>query len=257
MYFYGIGHGSDINKAKENAIRDLITNLQVTVQFQTHSITTHNNQSLESSGMQYAFFESDFKNLRGLEVERVQHKNNQTIAHVRILKSSLQAQIAQKVQIMQDSLESLLQKCDSLSLKSFRIFQSTFKQWQNNVMLLQSLTDNFSLYNQRLKAYGALAMSKPSYNLVIESPKLDSDILAIISGELNKFIVISQDAQNILRLKIIHDDSIRLYLIFEDCKGDREHSIQIDTYLTESSLKSNKNKIRLGAIIYKSILDSL
>ncbi|WP_181881841.1 LPP20 family lipoprotein [Helicobacter sp. MIT 14-3879] len=257
-YLYGVGYGKKLNIAKENAIKDLITNLQVSVKFTSQNTTMQNNQSLETIGNASTFLESSFNNLTGVEIDDVRHEKNNITVRVKIAKTILQAQIMQKVQNAQDFLESSTNKCGSPSFKEFKKFQAAFKEWQNNISLLQSLTKNS--YEIQTQQYASMIAHNPNYNLVIDFKSISQyqqEIANILTTELNKFITINKAAKNTVHVQIIQDKEIHLYFTFNNCKGEIEHSLHINTYMPESSLSDANNKTRLGAIIYKNILDSL
>ena len=84
QYFYGVGYGDTLTLAKENALKDLATNLQVSVQFKTQNTVYQSNQSLETIGNTSLSLESSLKDLSGIEVDAVKKTNKEYEVHVKI-----------------------------------------------------------------------------------------------------------------------------------------------------------------------------
>lgn len=252
-YLYGIGYGKDANSAKENAIKDLATSLQVSIQVQAQNTTVHNDYSLKTSGIQHASLESGFTDLSGIELDKVSKAGDLVVVRVRATKAILRSQILQRMKAKQDFLKASIEKCGYPSLKSYEMFKIYLKELQNDINVISALGGSMTSYQLEVKDYGAIAARKLSYDLNVEQSIYVPDVLPILLAELSKFMIISKESTRTINAKITSDKYIGLELVFLDCNGDVEDSININSYIDRHKLNSNNNKTRLGAFIYKTL----
>lgn len=256
-YFYGEGSGSSKQEAKAQALKDLATNLQVSVQYSATDTTSHTNNTLTSSGSSNISLQSQIKDLPGIEVYEEKKKGSTFHAKVRVNKAQLQNALYGKVSTSQARLVAMAGSCFSVPFKSYNAFKRTLKDYKRDLTLYQIVSKNMNYGTAELVRYEKMAGILPRYKLEAAwSGFSDNDevIGRIVSSELDKFITRDSNADSTLYVKIFNDTGLlALHLQFSDCEGNPDSVIDIKTDLRTSSLHEEKNQRRIGPVIYKQI----
>lgn len=248
-YFEGTGYGNTPQQAKSAAIKDLSTNLQVSVKYSAQDVTTRQNNELQTSGYTNVSLESQIKDLPGLEVVKETKKKDQYIVQVRVDKALLQSQILNRVQSNQAILNSVLQSCNTIGFSNQDKFKKAFRDYQKDLSLYNIVSKNTSYGSMDLARYNEAANALPSYKVNIKfDNELSSndDAKRIIYTELGKFIKIDDDSKNIVEILVSGNDSLVLYFDFYDCNGKLDSNVKFDA-----------TRNRLGPIVYKGLEASL
>lgn len=255
-YFYGEGSGSTFDAAKAEAIKDIATNLQVSVKYNSLDSTRQQGEMLTTTGFSNVALESQIKDLPAIEVTKSSKKDNIFTIKVRLEKSILQNQILNRINSSQNLLESMLETCKDTSFTNHNKFIQTLKDYKKDVFLYQIITKNSAYGSAILLEYNAIANALPRYQVNItfkDENIINNDIKNIIYAELSKFIKIDNDASKILNINVNNSDVAVLYLNFYDCANKLESSLKIDTFLHYSDLSSQKSQKRFAAIFYKNL----
>lgn len=255
-YIYGEGSGANFEMAKQRAIQDLATNLQVSVKYSMQQQTRQNNQSLQTSGMSNMQLESKIKDIPSIEVVSTTKKGNITNVRVRVLQSVLEGAIHNRIQAAQQQLYAMLETCDAIPFKQHRAFKKTLQELQGDIALYRSLTKDMSYGNAALSTFQESVAELPTYAVVWELSELgehEREVQTILNAEMSKFIKINGSATRTIHVQTNTDDVVRFFLRFSDCKNNPENTIQINTHIKKHAIANGAQRARLGAVIYKGI----
>lgn len=256
QYLYGNGSSSSLEAAKQYAIKDLVTNLQVSIKYSAKDSTTQVNNTLHTRASSDIVIESQIKDLPAIEIDKITKKDNMIFVRVRVDKNLLQAQIANRLQNNKQTLDSLLQFCQTPAFNQYKHFKHVMQDYKNDVSLYQVLSKDMLYATEELSNYQEIIDILPSYRVNIEFKGLQSyknELKHILHAELSKFIKIDDEATKTLRVVVNDESVVMFYLNFYDCHNNIETSLQINTYMSGENIHINTQKGRIGAIIYKGI----
>ncbi|RDU67590.1 hypothetical protein CQA53_00855 [Helicobacter didelphidarum] len=255
-YLYGIGYGASFQEAKQYAIKDLSTNLQVSIKFVAKDVVRQKDNSLQTSGIAEVSLESAIKDLPALEIEKQTKKDNKFSVRVRVEKSLLQSQILNRIQANQQTLDSLLETCNTPPFHKYKDFKQILEDYKNDLAIYQILSKNMS-YNSALTIhYQDISNSLPNYNIKLEFQHDNPNNIKVqrtLYSELGKFIKIDSSATKTLEILIENADITMVYLSFYDCNKKLENVVKINTYLPYNTFYQAQQITRFGAIVYKNI----
>lgn len=255
-YIYGEGYGFNFDIAKQNAIQDLATNLQVSITYSMQQDTQQKDNAMQINGLSKTSLETKIKDIPSIEVDKTWKQGNKVYLRVRVDRMVLEGAIMNRIQKSQQKLQTMLLPCETISFSHYRQFKKYFEELSSDITLYQILTKNMSYGNSMIASFqNSLAIS-PTYSISWDLHNLhdyEEEIKVIFISELSKFIKISSNAKQILHITANSDNNIRFFLHFKDCKYNPENTIQIDTYTNKKSMLNGMQKARLGAIIYKAI----
>ena len=257
-YYYGEGRGVTFELAKQNAIKDLTTNLQVSVKYTSTNTTTQTNDTLQYSGSTNVSLESQIKDLPAIEVYKQSKKKNNHEVEVRLSKATLKNQMLTRVQKAQGSLDSMIGACKSTSFKNHEDFKRTFKEYSGNVALYQIAANDFTFGSDSVLQYQNIAASEPKYSVKIsfeEDSPLNKDVERAIFTELSKIIKIDNNSNMPLEIQVDNTSRLVLHFDFYDCQNKLEDSKKVDTFTDFQSFSEKSKLARLGPIIYKALED--
>ncbi|TLD83404.1 LPP20 family lipoprotein [Helicobacter trogontum] len=257
-YIYGEGSGVNFDLAKQYALQDLATNLQVSIRYSTQQNIAQHNNTLQTSGISNTLLESKIKDIPSVEVEKTTKKDNRVNVRVRVSKEVLEGSIRNRIIHAQNDLQTILQTCNQVSFSQYKKFKTKLSGLKEDIALYQALTKNMSYGNAMILDFQNMISTYPSYALHWELNGLynyQNDIQAIITTELSKFIKINPQAKQTLYIKANNDNPLQFLLQFYDCKNNLENAIQINTHASKNDMLQGSKKSRLGAIIYKALND--
>lgn len=255
-YIYGQGSSSSFEAAKQYAIQDLATNLQVSISYSMQQNTQQKDDSLQINGLSRTFLESKMKDIPSIEVEKTWKKGNNIYVIVRVEKSVLEGAIINRIQNTTQKMQAMFSLCETLAFSKYRKFKKMFGELQNDITLYQILTKNMNYGNTIIATFQKELSTFPAYKIVWDLQNLygyENEIQAILTSELSKFIKIDMQAKRTLYVTTNTDDILRLFLHFKDCENNPENTIQIDTHANKKDMLQGAQRARLGAIIYKAI----
>lgn len=255
-YIYGQGSSSSFEVAKQYAIQDLATNLQVSITYSMQQNTQQKDDSLQINGLSRTFLESKMKDIPSIEVEKTWKKGNNIYVIVRVDKSVLEGAIINRIQNTTQKMQAMFSLCETLTFSKYRKFKKMFGELQNDITLYQSLTKNMNYGNTIIATFQKELATLPTYKIVWDLQNLygyENEIQAILTSELSKFIKIDMQAKRTLYVTTNTDDIFRLFLHFNDCENNPEITMQIDTHANKKAVLQGAQRVRLGAIIYKAI----
>ncbi|MWV61467.1 hypothetical protein DCO58_09395 [Helicobacter saguini] len=261
QYLYGQGSGSSFEVAKAEAIKDLSTNLQVSVKYNAVDNTRQNNDKLSTTGYSNIALESQIKDLPSIEVVKNVKKGNIYQAQVRVDKNILQDSIFTRLNASESVLDSILQECGTPSFSTFEKFKKVLREYKRDVNLYQIISKNASFNAEKLNDYEKIANNKPRYNVITnaDSVGLNPRIASITLSEIDKFITLDSNAKSALFVGFDEalSDNFRIDFRFFSCKGDSklDSAISVNTHIKARELGEEKNLRRIGPIIYKAIKD--
>ena len=76
QYLYGNGSSYSLEAAKQYAIKDLVTNLQVSIKYSAKDSTTQVNNTLHTRASSDIVIESQIKDLPAIEIDKITKKDN-------------------------------------------------------------------------------------------------------------------------------------------------------------------------------------
>lgn len=255
-YIYGEGSGPNFDLAKQYALQDLATNLQVSIKYSTQQNVNQNNDTLQTSGMTNTFLESKIKDIPSVEVEKTTKQGNKVNVRVRVSREVLEGSIVNRITHAQTELSAMLQTCNQVSFSKYKKFKKILSELKEDIALYQALTKNMSYGNAMLLNFQNSISTLPNYALHWEIDSLHSykqEAQAIFAAELSKFIKIDPNAKQTLHIKVSNNNPLQFLLEFHDCKNNLESAIQINTHASQHDILQGSKKSRFGAIVYKAI----
>lgn len=255
-YIYGQGSGSSLEVAKQYAIQDLATNLQVSIKYSMQQNTLQKDNTLQTSGLSNTFLESKIKDIPQIEVEKTWKKGNNIYVRVRVSKSVLEGIIKNRIQNAEQKLQAMLNSCETIAFSKYNNFKKIFMELQNDITLYQILTKDTSYGNTTIATFQNALATLPMYKIKWDLQNLygcENELRSIITAELSKFIKINTQATRTLHITTTNDNTLRLFLNFKDCNDNPENTIQIDTRENKKDILKGKQRVRVGAVIYKTI----
>lgn len=254
-YLYGEGFDDTFELAKQNAIRDLSTNLQVSIKYSSVDSTQQINNSFQTSGNNTTIVESQIKDLPAIEIDTNSYKNNKYFVRVKVEKSLMQSQIFNRLQSNEQKLDSMLHTCHSPQFQEYKQFQHIFKQYINDIQVYRILTKNMNFNSDIVQQYQRIANALTQYAITFENTHLENATIVqnIVSGELSKFVKIDNQATKHITIAFYANKTLVVNLSFYDCNNQLETFKQINTYLSLKDLQDEAKRSRLGAIIYKAL----
>lgn len=255
-YIYGEGSGPNFDIAKQYALQDLATNLQVSIKYSTQQNINQKNDTLQTSGMSNTFLESKIKDIPSVEVEKTTKQGNKVNVRVRVSREILEGSIANRITQAQSDLSSMLKTCNQVSFSQYKKFKEILRALKEDIVLYQALTKNMSYGNIMLLEFQNSISTLPNYALHWELDSLHSykqEAQAILTAELSKFIKIDSKAKQILHIKVSNNNPLQFLLEFYDCKNNLESAIHINTHANQHDILQGSKKSRFGAIVYKAI----
>lgn len=257
-YIYGQGSSQSFDLAKQHAIQDLATNLQVSVKYSMQQNTQQKDNILQTSGLSKTFLESKMKDIPSIEVEKTWKNDGRTYVRVRVDKLILEGAIMNRIQNEQQRLQSILAVCQTPAFSQYKMFKKIFLELQNDIQIYQILTKNMRYGDDIIAGFQNSFARFPDYAIKWDLQNLDGyedEVRAILVSELSKFITIDSKSKQSLYITTNFDNTFRLFLHFKDCKNNPETTIQIDTHADKKAILQGKQRARFGAIIYKTLED--
>ena len=255
-YIYGDGSGVNLDIAKQHALQDLATNLQVSIKYSTRQNVNQHNNTLKTSSMSNTFLESKIKDVPSVEVEKTIKKGDKVSVRVKVSKKILEGSILNRITQAQNELLSMFKTCNQVSFSQYKKFKKILVELKEDVALYQALTRNMNYGNAMILDFQNIASIYPSYALYLELDSLldyKEEASEIIISELSKFIKMNNKAKQTLHIKVSNDNPLQFLLQFYDCNKNLENAIQINTNSNKNDILSGSKKSRLGAILYKAI----
>lgn len=255
-YIYGQGSSSSFEAAKQYAIQDLATNLQVSIKYSMQQNTQQQDNAMQTDGLSRTFLESKIKDIPSIEVEKTWKKGNNIYVLVRVDRSVLEGAIMNRIQNAEQQLQAMLSSCQTLAFYQYKKFKRMFGELQNDITLYQILTKNMGYGNAAIATFQNALSTFPAYAIswdLHDIQEYEKETKAILVSELSKFIKIDKQAKRTLHITTNSDNIFRLFLHFKDCENNPENTIQIDTHASKKDMLQGTQRTRLGAIIYKAI----
>ena len=255
-YIYGEGYGSSYELAKQAAIKDITTALQVNVRYSDISSITQDNNSLSTSGMSNVYLDSNIKNLSNVEVVESQENKDGFKVRARINKIIMQSQLIESIYKEEHQMDNMIKTCGMPSLRDFNKMKTIFTTYQNDILLYNALS-KLPLESENAK-YQSMLNNPPSYELRFffnTRSSHNKDIESIITPEIGRFVSINPDSNIHIDVNVEYRQNIEIIIKVYDCNNSIILQIPINTYINTANYDNNRQ--RLGPIVYKRILDEL
>lgn len=259
QYIYGQGLGTSFEMAKAQAIKDLSTNLQVSIKYQEQNVTTQRDNTLSQSGYSNVTAESSLKNLPEVEITQNKKIKNNYEVQVRVDKMKLMQSVQLQVDNNAQELSGMLGNCGRTNIMNHQKFVKIFKEYQQNLSFYRVLSEDYSFEDAHLREFSNIAAQLPRYNIRVSNELNMSDLDDILRNELQKFV--RQDSNAPLANVSLESSGTRGYVVsflFYGCNANEGaiKGIRIDTHLNAKEM-TNRGLQRLGPIVYKGLLQEI
>ena len=249
----GLGSGSDINQAKNNALNDLASLIRVDVDSTFSLKQERQNIALNERATSELQLKVADVELVGVEVLNAEAIDGIYYVKMGIRKDLFLSQIHQKLErILEKVSLDHFKKCSFLDLKSFLELKELFKKLEPKIKTFNALSQQafFNPKLEKLKNIYSKNMPKPQANFMAQN--LDLILQNSLAKEFSKFVFINQkpldSASHILLQGQSFGDKSVLNVSITDCSGVVIFQDQLE-FDSRNSLK------RANFIIFKRIRD--
>ncbi|WP_394989466.1 LPP20 family lipoprotein [uncultured Helicobacter sp.] len=254
---YGVGNAKNLQTAKDNAITDMLSHMQVSISSNSHLMQQYRD-GVESSTMS----QSIEKDITKTTLSNVSYTTNRVgdeyFVRAQITKKDFITQLQKTQKQALQTLQSLNLTCQDITLSQY----NTLAQELNKALGAKSYLDalgethaiSLSPYMQILESNSP----KPTIALVFETSLDSSWLKNYLQKELIKFYrLTTQSSQKItISFTMPTPTSIKLHATITDCNGNPTFVTQISESLpTNTSLDTLGN--RVGVLLYKKLLENI
>lgn len=254
---YGVASDKNLQAAKDNAITDMLSHLQVNVRSST-SLSQKYSDGIESSNMSQVIEKSISQTTLSNVSYQTEHVGNVYFVRAMVEKQDFIAQLKKEQKSALDTLQSLNLACGDITLKEYNTLLQELGKALGTQNYLNALgaSSNASalLYADILESNSP----KPRIALVIENPTQEgaSVLTTHLQKELVKFYRLDSQASQQLRVsfQMPSPASIKANITIIDCKGNPTFVTQISESLPNNT-DVDKLAGRVGVLMYKKLLE--
>lgn len=278
-FFYGFGSGNTFIEAKENALKDLALNINVSIKYESNNSTSEENEILKMISNQKISIKSSIDSLSGIKIQHTNTLSSKHNVNIKISKLDLANEIEDSMikslnlinAKIYNSLNHLtLDKILFPSLKDIKQTKNEIKNLFSKHLILQSINNNLKYFkfhssnsdleyylDHNVLRYLALILNqKPSYKLHFtfnissnaNVQNSNSELENVIKHELSKFINIDSNSLKRIEIELNKNNSTTINALFFNQDNVIEEIIK-----AEYNKEDSNNYMRIGAIFYKKI----
>lgn len=163
LTYYGVGQGSDLDRAKNQALKEISSKISVSVGGKTQLTSTVRNENFSQLASVQVNTETQNKELQNYKIEKSEQRDGQFFTQVSIEKADLAKSWKDKLKQLDDTLQS-----DSNALKAYPVLRQyiAWQKLQPKISEASSLIPQIKVvdttfqsqsYDQRLLAYNDAA----------------------------------------------------------------------------------------------------
>lgn len=254
---YGVASDKNLQSAKDNAITDMLSRLQVNVSSST-SLSQKYSDGIESSDMSQVIQ----KNITQTTLSNVSYQTervgNAYFVRAIVKKQDFITQLKKEQESALNALQSLNLTCQDITLKEY----NTLVQELGKALGVQNYLDALGVSsNASALLYANILESnspKPRITLVFENPTQEgvSALTTHLQKELVKFYRLDSQASQQFRISFTmpNTTNIKANITITDCKGNPTFATQISESLPDNT-DVDKLANRTGVLIYKKLLE--
>lgn len=254
---YGVASDKNLQSAKDNAITDMLSHLQVNVRSST-SLSQKYSDGIESSDMSQVIQ----KNITQTTLSNVSYQTervgNAYFVRAIVKKQDFITQLKKEQESALNALQSLNLTCQDITLKEY----NTLVQELGKALGAQNYLDALGVSsNASALLYANILESnspKPRITLVFENPTQEgvSALTTHLQKELVKFYRLDSQASQQFRISFTmpNTTNIKANITITDCKGNPTFATQISESLPDNT-DVDKLANRTGVLIYKKLLE--
>lgn len=254
---YGVASDKNLQSAKDNAIADMLSHLQVNVSSST-SLSQKYSDGIESSDMSQVIQ----KNITQTTLSNVSYQTervgNAYFVRAIVKKQDFITQLKKEQESALNALQSLNLTCQDITLKEY----NTLVQELGKALGAQNYLDALGVSsNASALLYANILESnspKPRITLVFENPTQEgvSALTTHLQKELVKFYRLDSQASQQFRISFTmpNTTNIKANITITDCKGNPTFATQISESLPDNT-DVDKLANRTGVLIYKKLLE--
>ncbi|WP_394958464.1 LPP20 family lipoprotein [uncultured Helicobacter sp.] len=254
---YGVASDKNLQSAKDNAITDMLSHLQVNVSSST-SLSQKYSDGIESSDMSQVIQ----KNITQTTLSNVSYQTervgNAYFVRAIVKKQDFITQLKKEQESALNALQSLNLTCQDITLKEY----NTLVQELGKALGAQNYLDALGVSsNASALLYANILESnspKPRITLVFENPTQEgvSALTTHLQKELVKFYRLDSQASQQFRISFTmpNTTNIKANITITDCKGNPTFATQISESLPDNT-DVDKLANRTGVLIYKKLLE--
>ncbi len=254
---YGVASDKNLQSAKDNAITDMLSHLQVNVSSST-SLSQKYSDGIESSDMSQVIQ----KNITQTTLSNVSYQTervgNAYFVRAIVKKQDFITQLKKEQESALNALQSLNLTCQDITLKEY----NTLVQELGKALGAQNYLDALGISsNASALLYANILESnspKPRITLVFENPTQEgvSALTTHLQKELVKFYRLDSQASQQFRISFTmpNTTNIKANITITDCKGNPTFATQISESLPDNT-DVDKLANRTGVLIYKKLLE--
>ncbi|TLD82184.1 hypothetical protein LS68_004110 [Helicobacter sp. MIT 05-5293] len=262
--FVGFGNAKTLDAAKANALSDIITQINVSVQSQFNLNTQRQNSNIEYHSSNDVWLDSSNIEIGSVQYTKNEFKNNLYYVQAQIPKTALIKQFQTKFNNLYNMLNaSKIGQCQALSAKEFALLSQNIENLQLYALYLETLnqsTQDLSKFENLLAQNSPLPQAK----LLINSNDTSSVIKEMIKNDMIKeyghFYAIDANAKNTLKNDVIistngKEVKIEVTLTILDCKNNPSFSTRV-THTHSASKQYDALRFasqRVSVQLYKQI----
>ncbi len=254
---YGVGSDRNLQIAKDNAITDMLSHLQVNISSSTNLVQKYSD-GIESSDMSQMIEKSIAQTTLSNVSYQTERVNNAYFVRAMVKKQDFIAQLQKEQKQALKVLQSLNLKCQDITLKEY----NTLLQELTKALGAQNYLDALGVSsNASTLLYADVLESnspKPRIALMFDKPAQEGvpALTTHLQKELVKFYRLDpQSSQKFLvSFQMPSAASIKVNIAIIDCKGNPTFATQISESLPNNT-DVDKLANRAGVLVYKKLLE--
>ncbi|MFC3868375.1 LPP20 family lipoprotein [Helicobacter equorum] len=254
---YGVGNAKNLQTAKDNAIADMLSHMQVSISSNSH-LKQQYRDGVESSTISQSIDKDITKTTLSNVSYTTKHVGGEYFVRAQITKQDFIAQLQKTQKQALQTLQSLNLTCQDITLSQYKTLAQELDKAFGTKSYLDALGETLDIslspYMQILESNSP----KPTIALVFESSLDSSWLKNYLQKELIKFYRLSpQSSQKItISFSMPTPTSIKLHVTITDCNANPTFVTQISESLpTNASLDTLGN--RVGVLLYKKLLENI
>lgn len=255
---YGVGSGANLQSAKDNALNDMLSTLQVELDSQT-SLNQSFSNGIESSNMSLQIEKHIAKTTLSNVTYKTELAGNTYYARAQISKATFIKQLKEEQKALAKELSALNLTCEDLNLSEFSALNAKLEEAQQTQNYLYALGSEGNLSLARYVSLWQANAPKPKLALVLENPNAygAKEMQSALQKELVKFYRLdsSSSQKALFSFELLSPTALEATLKITNCKGDTTLVLQISANIPSPNM--DKLAQRAGVILYKKLEASI
>lgn len=251
---YGVGSGANLQSAKDNALNDMLSALQVELDSQT-SLNQSFSNGIESSSMSLQIEKHISKTTLSNVTYKTELTGNTYYARAQVSKAVFLKQLKEEQKTLAKELSALNLSCKDLNLSEFNMLNAKLEEAQQTQNYLYALGSEGNLSLAHYVSLWEANAPKPKLALVLENPNAyGAKVMQnALQKELVKFYRLdsSSSQKALFSFELLGPTALEATLKIINCKGDTTLVLQISADIPSPNI--DKLAQRAGVIFFKKL----